>query len=242
MMHDQSDLALKDTRIFMIHALEESVQPAREAFSSGWPEAYVFDLLDTSIAVDLDHAGELDERMMERFVTLAEYARGSSGKGGSTAALLFTCSAFGPAIEVVKKRVDIPVLRPNEAAFDAAIRSASRIGLIVTFEPSKASLLDELNEMAHQRGAAIEVSAITARGALTALKKGDGGTHDQLVLEAARSLETVDLIVLGQFSMARAKQLLDSELSVPVITTPEAAVAALKSRTTGRPGGPHGLE
>ena len=40
-------------RIALIHALEESVLPARAAFAAHWPEAHAFDLLDTSLATDL---------------------------------------------------------------------------------------------------------------------------------------------------------------------------------------------
>jgi hypothetical protein len=39
-------------RIARVHALAESVAPAREAFRRRWPEAICFDLLDTSLAVD----------------------------------------------------------------------------------------------------------------------------------------------------------------------------------------------
>ena len=37
-------------RIALIHALEESVLPARAAFDAEWPEAFCFDLLDASLA------------------------------------------------------------------------------------------------------------------------------------------------------------------------------------------------
>lgn len=69
-------------RIVLIHALEESVVPSRKAFGMQWPEALVFDLLDTSLAVDLAAAGSVDAAMIRRFVTLANYAASASGAGG----------------------------------------------------------------------------------------------------------------------------------------------------------------
>ena len=50
-------------RVALIHALEESVAPARRAFLEFWPEAFCFDLLDNSLAADLAHKGALDEAL-----------------------------------------------------------------------------------------------------------------------------------------------------------------------------------
>ena len=50
---------LSGPRIALIHALEESVAPIRAAFREAWPEAFAFDLLDTSLAIDRAHAGVL---------------------------------------------------------------------------------------------------------------------------------------------------------------------------------------
>ncbi len=110
-------------RIALIHALAESVAPIRAAFATHWPGAACFDLLDTSLSADLAAAGRLEAEMIARFRTLARYAAGTSGAGGQTAAILFTCSAFGPAIEAVKAGLSIPVMRPNEAAFEQALEA-----------------------------------------------------------------------------------------------------------------------
>jgi Asp/Glu/hydantoin racemase len=217
-------------RIGLLHALEESIQPARLAFQSLWPEAYCFDLLDTALASDLAHCGQLDERMTERFRILAAYAQYGRGVGGQTAGLLFTCSAFGPAIDRVKSRLAIPVLRPNEAAFDEALELGSRLALIVSFLPSLASLETELRAMAARRGQSVQITTVFVDGALDALKRGMPDTHDRLVAEAAKKLDHVDAIVLGQFSMMRARSAVAQVCNAPVLTTPHSAVVALRAR------------
>jgi Asp/Glu/hydantoin racemase len=218
------------SRIALIHALEESVKPARAAFSECWPEAYAFDLLDTSLAEDFAHSGKLDAGMMGRFQALAEYAAGSTGIGGRAAGILFTCSAFGPAIDAVKARFPIPVLRPNESAFDAALQLGNRLGLVVSFGPSKQSLEAELRSMAAEKDQAVEVRTVLAEGALAALKVGHSQEHDRIVAEAAVGLGAVDAIVLGQFSLARARDVVTPACGRPVITTPHSAVLALRHR------------
>ncbi|HEY1940830.1 MAG TPA: aspartate/glutamate racemase family protein [Roseiarcus sp.] len=223
-----------NTRIALIHALEESVGPAREAFAQLWPEAFTYDLLDTSLAVDRAHAGRLDGAMVARFHALAEYASAYAGKGGATAGILFTCSAFGPAIDAVKNSAAIPVIRPNEAAFESALEAGDRIGLVVSFEPSRASLERELRDMAGARHREVTVACAVAEGALEALKAGDGARHDRLVADAVARLPAVDVIVLGQFSLARARDLASRTSPVPIITTPHSAVEALKTMVQAR--------
>jgi Asp/Glu/hydantoin racemase len=221
------------SRIAMIHALEESVVPARTAFAEVWPEAYCFDLLETSLAVDRAETGRLDDAMIKRFQTLADYAASSSGRGGQTAAILFTCSAFGAAIDAVKANIGIPVLRPNEAAFLEALELGSRFLIAVTFGPSRESLEAELQAMAHALGKSIHVETVLVEGALAALKAGDGERHDVLAAEAIEQYAVdVNAIILGQFSLARAKAVVERRIrSVPVITTPHSAVKAIRRLT-----------
>jgi Asp/Glu/hydantoin racemase len=218
-------------RIGLVHALEESVAPARRAFAELWPEAQIFDLLDTSLAPDLAAAGLLTGAMTERFRTLGRYAAGLDRAEDRADGLLFTCSAFGPAIEAVKRDLPIPVFRPNEAAFDRAIATARRIGLIVTFAPSLGALSSELYQMAEIARRDIAIVGVIAEGALNALKAGDGDRHDELIDAAARGLPSVDLLLLGQFSAARAAPLLRQWANCPVLTTPECAVEALRAAT-----------
>jgi Asp/Glu/hydantoin racemase len=215
-------------RIALIHALEESIAPARAAFAERWPDAYCFDLLDTSLAVDLAIRGLLDKEIATRIRVLAEYAMSSSGMAGRTAAILFTCSAFGEAIEAVKAQTVLPVLRPNEAAFEEALKYGCRLGLVTSFEPSLASLREELCLAAAACGVEISIHTALAGGALTALKRGDAAGHDRLIADAAASLDPVDAVILGQFSMARARATVERRLQLPVITTPHSAVDALR--------------
>ena len=223
-------------RIALIHALAESVQPIHAAFERQWPEAVLFDLLDTSLARDLACAGRLDPRMIERFLALGRYAAGTSGEGGRTAAILFTCSAFQPAIDAVKQALDIPVLRPNEAAFEQALAIGGRVGLLVTFPPSLPALETELRQMARERGVEISITGQVVEGALDALKAGDVSRHDELVATAASRMPMTESLVLGQFSLARAAASIGPKQGRTLLTTPLSAVDKLRtelSRASG---------
>jgi Asp/Glu/hydantoin racemase len=216
-------------RIALIHALAESLPPIHEAFALHWPDAITFDVFDSSLAPDLAHVGEVDVSMVRRFLTLGRYAAASEGEGGRTAAILFTCSAFGPAIDAVKAALNIPVLRPNEATFNRALEMGRNIGLLVTFPPSLPALETELRVMAAERGVNVSITSRVIDGALAALKAGDGETHDQLAAAVAAEMPPVDCLILGQFSLAQAEQAVQAAVSCPVLTTPRSAVEQLRS-------------
>jgi Asp/Glu/hydantoin racemase len=99
----------------------------------------------------------------------------------------------------------------------------------VTFAPSARSLASELTAMAAELGRQIEITAVIADGALAALKAGDGALHDQLAANAASALSHCDVVILGQFSLARAAMLVAERGGRPVITPPDAAVEELRA-------------
>ena len=96
------------SRIALIHTTRVAISPVELAFSKIWPEAAYWNLLDEGLNQLLERAGELDEQIQQRFVWLATYAVDTGIDG-----LLFTCSAFGPAMEECKKRFISPTLKPN---------------------------------------------------------------------------------------------------------------------------------
>jgi aspartate/glutamate racemase len=213
-------------RIALIHALAHSVAPIAASFERLWPEAQRMNLLDDSLSADLAHSGHgLDEAMHRRFVVLADYAVDCGAD-----ALLFTCSAFGPCIEAVTRRhAGRPVLKPNEAMIEAAVAQqrglAGPIGLLATFAPTLASMPAEFP-------AGTALCTGLAEGALTALDSGDALAHDAAAAQAARTLQAqgCGLIALAQFSLARAADAVRAATGLPVLTTPDSAVLALRQR------------
>lgn len=219
------------TRIALIHALAHSVAPINEALARAWPQAVRMNLLDDSLSADLaKSAAGLDTAMTQRFITLADYAVSTGAQ-----AILFTCSAFGPCIDAVKRRhAQLPVLKPNEAMIDEAVALAAQggvgkatpIGLVASFTPTLQSMPPEFPP-------GTELRCELAAGALDALNRGDTATHDERVAEAAKRL--VDggcgVVALAQFSLARAQPLTQARCGeVPVLTTVDSAVRALRSR------------
>ncbi|HEX3952159.1 MAG TPA: aspartate/glutamate racemase family protein [Stellaceae bacterium] len=211
-------------RVALIHAVTVAMAPVHDAFARLWPEAECTDLLDTALAVDRERDGELTAAMTRRIGTLADYAAGTGAAG-----ILFTCSAFGEAIEAAAATSRLPVLKPNEAMFEAALAAGKRIGMLATFAPSVGGMEDEFRALAEQRGVPAHIETICVEGAMPALKSGDGATHDRLLAEAAPRLAGCDAVLLAHFSTARAEAVVSAALACPVLTAPGAAVLRLKS-------------
>lgn len=211
-------------RIALIHATPVAVEPVVEAFRADWPDAAIFNLLDDSLAPDLAAALALKPEMIERFLVLGRYAKSTGAD-----AILFTCSAFGAAIEEVALELSsIPVLKPNEAMFEEALAAGGNVGLVATFGPSLPSMETEFAELRASSGIAAKMTSACAPDALAMLHAGDGPGHDRLIAEAASTLDAAGVIALAQFSMARARLAVEAATGKPVLTSPASAVRKLK--------------
>jgi len=214
---------MKNPRIALIHATPVAIEPICSTFKRLWPQAQVTNLLEDSLSADLAVAGKLEQSMIDRFCTLAKYVESCGAD-----AILFTCSAFGAAIEVARTAVKIPVLKPNEAMMEEAIATGPRIALLATFEPSLPSMKAELEQLAAERNAKLEIVVKAVPAALKALQAGDDKGHDNQIASAAEEIGDCDALLLCQFSMASAAERIPSRRGRSVFTSPYSAVARLK--------------
>jgi hypothetical protein len=213
----------KGPRIYLVHAADVSIPPVVASFRANWPEAKVINLLDDSLMTDLAEDGKLTDAMVERFVDIGHYCVKAHAN-----AILFCCSAFGPAIEEVRRQIKIPVLKPNEAMYEELVAKDRTVSLLATFQPSLPSMLAEIAAHAKDRGTKVNVEPHLVDGALQALVDLEPEEHNRLIAEAAAKQEACDVIALAQFSMAPAKVLAAQLTSKPILTTPDSAVAKLK--------------
>lgn len=217
-------------RIALIHATALAVAPIAAAFEQHWPQAVRMNLLDDSLSVDLARDGTLTETMVQRFITLAQYAAGTGCAG-----VLFTCSAFGPAIEAAGRATGLPTLKPNEAMFEQALAAAPagrplRAGLVATFEASIGSMSAELQAMARERGIDLDLRSAFVPEAMNDLAQGRAADHHRKVAAGAQTLHACDVVMLAQFSMAAAREASQALLACPVLSSPDCAALSMKQR------------
>ena len=212
-------------RIALIHATRVAIDPVETAAKALWPEAETVTILEEGLSEDRRNSESLSPNLWKRIVALAGYAESIGSRG-----ILFTCSAFGGAIEDAAGRAAVPVMKPNEAMFDAAFGHGERVAMIYTFPPAAAGMEEEFREAATARGSAARIASIFCDGALEAKRAGDDETHDRLIAETAAGIGDADVILLAQFSMAGAADAIRARTSVSVLTSPEAAIRKMREK------------
>ena len=165
-------------RIVLLHATPVAMQPVHTAFAERWPEAEIINLLDDGLSFDRAREGQLSEAMITRFVRFGQYGFDMGADG-----ILATCSAFGPAIDAMAKALPVPVLKPNEAMFQAALQYGQRIGMLATFGPAIGTMTEEFAEYAAQIGSHATLKTVLVEGAIGLLRTGDAQGHNRLVAE-----------------------------------------------------------
>jgi len=215
-------------RVALIHATPLAIQPIQDAFARHWPQAQRMNLLDDTLSSDRARTPTLTQGMVQRFVDLARYAQGT----GCTA-ILFTCSAFGPAIEAAGRATGLPTLKPNEAMFEQALsvkKGPLKLALLATFEASLSPMAWELQQLAQQRGTEVELRTAFVPEAMDDLAHGRAELHHRKVADAARQFAGCDAVMLAQFSMAAAQPVVQAAVPCPVFSSPDCAVLALQQR------------
>ena len=222
-------------RIALIHATPLAIEPVNSSFKKLWPEASLQNILDDSLSKDHAAAGHLTADMVERFIDLAQYAKRAGCQG-----ILFTCSAFGEAIEAAAAAVAMPTLKPNDAMFEDALRAALKahendaevlnIGLVATFAASIVSMSEEFNALTAGLEREVKLHSLFVPNAMDALALGHAQEHHRLIAEGVQTMPACDVIMLAQFSMAAAQTLAQTKTSAPILTSPECAVLALQKR------------
>ncbi|WP_353474274.1 hypothetical protein PVT71_20290 [Salipiger sp. H15] len=212
-------------RIVLIHATRVAITPIEAAFAELWPEAETVSILEEGLALDLAQGRASRGALDHRINALADYAMGLGPD-----ALLYTCSAFGTGIERAAARLALPVLKPNEAMFDAALAVGARITMLYTFPPAAEGMEEEFRTAAGAAGKPAQITSVFVPDALDLLKSGDKAAHDALIAEAAKGLPACDAVLLAHFSMTSAAEGVRAVTSVPVLTSPETAVNALRHR------------
>jgi hypothetical protein len=212
-------------RIGIVHATRLSIEPLEAAFGRHWPKAPRTHLLDDSLLQDRRAAGRLTPALYARIATLANHSYDTGARF-----ILFSCSAFGPAIEAARSQMDVPVLKPYEAMVEAALDAGPRVVALSTFKPTLGELSDEIEAVAARRGIKLQLRTHAAEAALPALEAGRADEHDELVAKAAEQFEDCDALMLAQYSTASAARLIAALPHRKVLTSPDTAVELLKKR------------
>ncbi|GAB3598117.1 aspartate/glutamate racemase family protein [Microbacterium tumbae] len=178
--------------------------------------------VDSEVLADVVKDGGVNESSTERMVHLAQAAE----RAGADV-IFSACSSLGPAIDVAKERVHVPIIKVDDAMTRDAAAEGGRIGVLATVPTTLGPTADLIRS--HGGDKPVEVVEKLAAGAFDVLMGGDREKHDAMVKAAAAELieDGVDRIVLAQASMARLADELAEATGVPVLASPRRGVENL---------------
>ena len=209
-------------RIVMIHALAESVPPVKVAFGEVFPEAEVINLLDEALFIDFKGqiTPQLRRRMSQLICYCEEYGADAIG---------LACSVYAPVVETARDLVDVPVVSSYSPVMEEAVRQGSRIGIIASVAATLRDSEYYLHRTAGEMGRTVETKLCFAEELIPLIRtEGEEAFNrrlEELVLELS---EGVDVVLLGQFSMATALNRLQDCCPVPVLSGPHSSAKKLK--------------
>lgn len=213
------------SKIYLIHAVEIAIKPIKEAFESHWPEAELVHLWDETLSIERAKTKHLPPFLNRRIEELVKLAI----EGGADA-IMFTCSAFGSAIERAANNAAIPVLKPNQAMFEKAIALSGNIGMLGSFAPAIAGMEEEFYQLAAEANPNAKITSVCISEARDALKLGNVELHNQAMARGTSQLAHTDVLLLAHFSSAPAAALVAAESGKTVLSSPMSAVQYLKTQ------------
>lgn len=188
------------------------------------PDVEVIDFVDSSILADVRAYTRINESHVKRMVYLAKCAE----EAGSN--LIFSaCSSLGPAIDIARQEVKVPILKIDDAMTKLAVEKGSRIGVMATVPTTLPPTVDLLKHWASVANKEIVTKEALCKGAFEMLMSGNKEGHDQLVLDYARKIaKDVDVVVLAQASMSRLAPYLSEQIGLDVLGSPRLAVEEIR--------------
>lgn len=197
----------------LIHTVNWYDKSVVTPFAQPWlkanPDVRVFNIMDDSLlAESLEHDGATPAviRRLQHYVMAAE------AMGADVA--MITCTTVGDASRLARGWASIPVFNIDEPMAREAVRKGQRLGVIATVPTSPAATKRLLERCAAEEGRSVQIEIALNEEAFERLQKGDIAGHNDLVhREMDRLAERVDVLVLGQISLAQIRH----ETKVPVL-------------------------
>jgi Asp/Glu/hydantoin racemase len=180
----------------------------------------LINIVDDSLLPDVMREKSISADVTRR---LCLYMMAAEATGAD--AVLSLCSSLGPAVDVARKMVRIPVLKIDDAHTEKAAREFSQIGVMATVGTTLGPTVALIEEKARAIGKQVAIDQSLSSAAFEALMRGEKDAHDRMVMEAARALAPkVEAILFAQASMTRLAPAVEEAAGRPVLTSPRLAI------------------
>lgn len=202
--------------VAIVHATRNAIGPINEVFGARLQDAEVLNFLDEAMLVfawrECVTAPVVLERMESIFL--------SAEKAGADL-IVTSCSSLSPAVDMVRGKIRVPVLRNEVPLAEEAISRFRKVGVVATTRTAIDSFRQLLATTASAPDGVPRAVYRFCEGAFDALSANDSDTHDRMVVEEVCRLsrQKLDAILLPQVSVSRVVKKLPDGLPVPVLSS-----------------------
>ncbi len=185
---------------------------------------HVTNLLDDSVLPEINQLGGITPRVRSSLYALLQIAQAQKPD-----AILCACSSIGAVMEEGAEFCSVPVLRIDGPMAETAVRAHEHIAVLATVESTLVPTTELIRRKAEAQGKAVALTAHVEEGAGALLQSGNTEEYDALVAQAvARQLQSSEVVLLAQASMACCLDRLPQALRKRVYSSPESGVAQLR--------------
>ena len=211
--------------VYAIHTGPVLVEVLKPLFAELLPDTRLVNIMDDGLLTDVRRAGGVTPLLRQRLIDYGAIAARSGAD-----AILNCCSSVGEAADELAARVNIPVVKIDDAMTISAVEQGSRIAVLATVATTLDPTERLIQRKAAERGKAITTTRFLAADAFDALLRGDSAAHDGLVREQMlKAAADHDVVVLAQGSMARLVPLMQGQTATPILSSPRSGVLAVRS-------------
>jgi aspartate/glutamate racemase len=216
--------------VAFVHTSPAAIGPLMKFYSEAAPDLEITNLLDDGL-LRLLAAGD-EGKARDRLEDMIGVA---SDTYGAELAMVTCSSVSKEMLEELSAGFAFPILKIDLPMARRAVQAGRKIGVAVTFPPTLGPTCRLLEEAGAEADGAIEIIKEVVPDAYAALLAGDDARHDELLLAAVGRLEQqgVAAIVLAQVSMGRILPWLEGRFSVPVLSSLNTSLDAIRAALGG---------
>jgi Asp/Glu/hydantoin racemase len=196
---------MKQKTLALIHTVNWYAKSVIDPFATPWlaknPDVQIVNIMDDSLLSESLCHGGATRAVLKRiqFYVLAAEAMGAD-------VAMCTCTTVGEAVRAARVYASIPCFNIDEPMAHEAVRLGRRMGIIATVPTSAPATTSQLQRAAEEAGVSIEIKVAVNEKAFGHLQRGEIQQHNALVQqEMDRLAKEVDVLVLGQISLAQIK-------------------------------------
>ncbi len=197
----------------IIHTVNWYNKSVIEPFAKPWlkenPDVEIINIMDDSLLSESLANGGPTKDVIRRMIL---YFQAAEATGAD--ALMCSCTTMGPGTRAARQMINKPLFNIDEPMAKEAVARGKKLGILATVPTSAPATRALLELEAAETGKSIEIKTVINEAAFQHLLNDEVELHNELVHRELEKLqEEVDVIVLGQISLAQIR----FDAKVPVL-------------------------